>query len=721
MKRLILIVAAMLAACPAFSARHTLFEGGSSEYTIVVASDAGESERFAAEELQYWIKEISGVTLPVSGLDGGRRGRRIVVGYNKLTGRVAGRTAPTFSDDGFTYRSRGGDIFIWGGARRGTLYGVYSFLETEFGCRWYSSKVSVAPARDSWSFEKLDHHETPGIRVRNVFYKDSFDPLWSARNRSNGTMGNNGTARYGGAESFWGGHTYNHFVSPAKYFDSHPEYFSEIDGKRISERTQLCLSNPEVFDLVVEGVRKVMREDPSHLIYSVGQNDWGNPCQCEKCRALKERYGGESGILIWFVNRVADAVRDEFPDKFIGTFAYMFTRTPPTDIRPRDNVVVRLCSIEECELHGMTDPDCPENASFRRDLEGWSRIAPHLFIWDYVATFSQYLAPIPNIWTFQDRIRCFRDNNAIGIMPQGNYQSIGTAFDDLKAYVLGKLMWNPDCDVDAVIDDFLNGYFGAAGPVIREYMEFERAEMVRPGLHEGCSPMIESNKLYSLDFALRGREIFKRAYAAVAGQPDYVARVERAELALCYLHMLYDPRGGYDTGALELMNRVRRRDNVTHLSEWVGWYNDFATFDRETAISHLIDNDCRDAGDIKLEGTSVWMHFKKARVDSAEPGSPEAQLAGSKLISNYFKGLNGTVGLYLFVHDFAGGDENANYHIEGTIVPDREYTAVCDGNWITEDVSLEGFDTDSDYMIAVSDVDPSQIRFKIVRMRPTQK
>src|SRR4030042_996518 len=97
-----------------------------------------------------------------------------------------------------------------------------------------------------------------------------------------------------------------------------------------SDYTQLCLSNPDVLKIITERIRKKMRENPEYLIYDVSQNDGAEPCQCDKCQAIVKKEGSESGIMIWFVNQVAEAIEEEFPDKFIGTLAYRYQRTAPT-------------------------------------------------------------------------------------------------------------------------------------------------------------------------------------------------------------------------------------------------------------------------------------------------------------------------------------------------------------------------------------------------------
>ena len=135
----------------------------------------------------------------------------------------------------------------------------------------------------------------------------------------------------GGLECYWAVHTFYPLMPPEEFFKDHPEYYSLLDGKRTADHAQLCLSNPDVLRIITERIKQKMRELPEYLIYDVSQNDWSNPCQCPHCQAIVDREGSQSGPIIQFVNQVADNVKAEFPDKFIGTLAYSYTRKPPRD------------------------------------------------------------------------------------------------------------------------------------------------------------------------------------------------------------------------------------------------------------------------------------------------------------------------------------------------------------------------------------------------------
>ena len=556
MRRLFLAGAVVLPLLFACAPKHTLFKDGRSEYQIVLDDGASAVERYAAQELQTWIREVSGAELPIVAEP--TTGKRLILSCEDPEGR----------DDSFTYSSDGGDVRFIGKGPRGTLYAVYAFLENELGCRWYSSKVSVAPHRDAWQFGKLDCRESPGIRIRDNCVLDvRSNPVFSARTRNNfiriPSPDGEGTIP-GSAEGYWGVHALGTHVNVDKYFATHPEYFCLRDGKRYGGYGQPCLSNPDVLQITIESVRRIMREQPDYLIYSVEQNDNYLFCQCDACQALSEKYGGESGVMVWFVNQVADAVKDEFPDKFIGTFAYQYTRHAPKGIKPRDNVVIRLCSIECCLWHDYDE--CEQNLAFLEDLKEWGEIAPHLYIWDYVTDFVQYCLPVANWKTMQPHVRDFRDNHAIGILEEGDYQTVSCELRELRTWLLAKLMWNPDADVDALIRDFTDGYYGAAGRYVRDYLDLEERILRRDGIHGNCY-VHPSDSMFTEEFIREGRRLFAEAKQAVAADRELYDRVETAEMPLCFLQMAKFPLQGFQEKADELVRRVVEREGIGRMAE----------------------------------------------------------------------------------------------------------------------------------------------------------
>lgn len=541
---------------------HTLFTDGETDYSIVLGENASESEQWAAAELQHWLKEVSGADFPIHRETDKIGGPQIVVGFNKRARTILGSksSAPEDSNESFTYRNIGQDIVIWGGRQRGTMYGVMSFLEREMGVRWYTPRVTAAPKKDRYTFVLLSHGETPGIRVRNDFYFEAFEPIWAARNRINGAMSHR--EQPGGLECYWAVHTFYPLMPPAEFFEAHPEYYSLISGKRTHDHAQLCLTNPDVLRIIIDRIKKVMTEQPQYLIYDVSQNDWHGACQCDNCQAIAKREESESGPVIWFVNQVAEAIEREFPDKFIGTLAYQYTRKPCKTLRPRHNVVVRLCSIECCFAHDFLS--CPENESFVRDMKGWAAIAPHLYIWDYVVNFSHYIMPYPNFRVLQANLQFFRDHNAIGVMEQAAYQSRGGEFAELRAYVIAKLLWNPDCNVEDVINDFMYGYYGRSGQYVRKYFDLLHGRLTpETHIHLGLQP---DDKLFSDEFVREAEELFDQA-EIVADNEEVRRRVEVARLPILYLKCKRTPKQAVQDGTYARFTAITEREGITHYAE----------------------------------------------------------------------------------------------------------------------------------------------------------
>ena len=541
-----------------------LFDNGRSEYSIVLCDDASISEKTAAEELQDFLKQISGAELPLINSNELEEGRKhIYVGFNKEYAVECGVEAPDDIDEGYTYRTVGDNIWIYGGKNRGTMYGVYAFLENEFGVRWYTVDYTKIPVTKKWKVKDFCRSEQPLVRFRFDQYYNVLDEAWLARNKCNSDYWISEN-KYGGLSSYWEGHTFRIFISPDEYFSEHPEYFSMREGGVRRPDAQLCLSNPEVLQICIDKMKYTIATNPLFDIYSMSQNDNPFPCLCDKCRAIEEQYGGHSGLLLWFVNQVADAIKPIYPDKYIGTFAYMYTRKPPVGIVPRNNVVIRLCSLECCRAHPIEE--CEHNRSFMSDIENWSKIAPNIYIWDYVVNFSQYVAPFPNFNVLAENIRTFMKYNVMGIRQQANYQSVGGEFSEMKAWVISKLLWNPYQDTRKLVSQFINDYYGEAASCIQQYFDLCHSLIKDETVFD---IYIDANApLYTDEFVREAREILNKARQAVASSSeDMRLRVDMVALQIDYLRMLRTPKETLADGTNERVWAFVRKHQI-RIHEW---------------------------------------------------------------------------------------------------------------------------------------------------------
>ena len=316
--------------------------GKAASCTIVYAPDAHPCVRHAAAELRDYVQKLTGVTLAING----KAKRKILLSDKLASDQVA--------DDGFVSVTMDGGLCLCGKGPRGVLYAVYDLVERYGGVGFYTSWCEKVPRLDRFAVPaEFCRVESPAFAMREPFWYDvNVHREFAAKLRVNGYnhTTNDVPAELGGDDFRFGGglrscHTFNMLCDPKVYFDRHPEYFSLVNGKRLKDRTQLCLTNPEVLDIVTSNVLARIRKDPGAKFYGVSQNDWYNYCECENCKAIDDEEGSHAGTMVRFVNAIAERVEKEFPDVLIETLAYQYTRKPPKKT---------LCGITWCRACALS-------------------------------------------------------------------------------------------------------------------------------------------------------------------------------------------------------------------------------------------------------------------------------------------------------------------------------------------------------------------------------
>lgn len=476
-------------------------------YKIVCAES-----RAAAEELQKYLALSCGVTLPIIG-DDTAWAHEIRVGVtNRDTSAVL---YGDLKNEGFAITVKDGNLTIRGKSEKGHLNGVYDFLEHFIGWRFIAKNEEFCKDGDVALDEGLCYRFSPAFEYRQLDWLASKDAVWQRKNGEN-------------ANDFpWVGfvHTLGALAEMS------PPY------------KPLCLTDPAVLKTVIRNVRKRITDNPNAKIISVSQVDHAEPCMCERCRAIYEEEGAQSSTLIRFVNAIADDIREDYPDVAIETLAYQYSQTAPRITKPRDNVIIRLCSIECCLSHPVFDEHCERNADFIADFNAWASICNRIYIWDYVTDFPHLLAPLPNYRALCANMRFYAEHHVLGMYPEGNFQENESGeFGEMRAYLLGRLMWNPYMSEEAYYDymaDFLDGYYGKAAAVyIRQFIDFTLRETV--DRHFWC---------FEPPFGIIPREVYEAHYdeieawwdAAELAAGEKRARVQRSRLQWTYIKCCLHP------------------------------------------------------------------------------------------------------------------------------------------------------------------------------------
>ena len=380
---------------------------------------------------------------------------------------------PTLEADSFlidvTLRGEEASMTVRGGNDRGVLYGVYKFLEQYAGVRYFTPTLEKIPAGDIVLYDGNMLAYAPAFEYRHSNWYGSEDEESASWNVKNGMNGSGSiTDEMGGKWNY--GSTFVHTIGP-------------LSGTGYSNSPNPCLSDPYIFNTVLQNVRYILMDDPSINIVSISQNDNSEYCICEECSKVIKEEGSPAGPLLRFVNKIAEELEKDYPDLVIDTLAYRYTQTAPLKTVPRHNVCVRLCPINCCFTHPLTDCKLEKtnldgtqtmSASFMVDFKKWSKICDRIYIWDYTTNFRYYIPTFPNFGVLRENMRYYADHNVLGMFSQGNYQSVSGEFAELRIYLIAKLMWNPymgEEEYYAHMDEFLEAYYGAGWENIRKYID----------------------------------------------------------------------------------------------------------------------------------------------------------------------------------------------------------------------------------------------------------
>jgi hypothetical protein len=516
-----------------------LVKDGRSAYSICISEAASPSEKRGAEELQRFIQEITGASLPIITDVGKVPDSLVLVGNSRVVEKL--KLKIPFSElgpEGFALKTAGNHLVIAGGRQRGSMYGVYTLLE-KLGCRWFTRDLSRIPRKATVIVEPLDETQRPAFEYREPYFTEALDRDWAARNKMNGSFVQLDESTGGKVIYYPFVHTFYELLPPNKYFKDHPEYFALVDGKRRGENAQLCLTNPDVLRLSIETVLEWIKQHPEATIYSVSQNDSAGWCECDACRRVEQEEGGaHSGPILRFVNAVAAVVEKKYPEKLIDTLAYWYSEEAPLKVRPRPNVRIRLCPIGACEAHSYER--CKDDAYFMKNLRAWSKITNQLYIWHYVTNFSHYLMPFPDFDELAADIPMYRRNGVVGIFLEGDYAEGGGGENaELRSYVMARLLWDTSVDMNQTVDEFLAAYYGKAAQLMRAYFDLLQRQ-VRPAPEgEGRHMWIYTNPgapYLSEEFLAKARSLFRQAEAA-SDDDATLRRVRKARLSIDYVEL----------------------------------------------------------------------------------------------------------------------------------------------------------------------------------------
>ncbi|MFO1021836.1 MAG: DUF4838 domain-containing protein, partial [Planctomycetales bacterium] len=562
---------------------------------------SGETLHFAAKELVRYLKQMTQDRLEISISRNTRQkpGATVQVVGQKRNAEDFAQAPVIASGDGFdpdayAIRAADGVLRITGAGERAVLYGVYDVLE-RLGCRWFGPNLEFVPTTAKIHLESLDVREQPAFKWRGLELISGSTPGivdWMAKLRFNVAWpeayvpksdltpaedlmlaGAIPQMRERGMTIFWGGHILPSLMPVDKY-KLHPEYFALIKGQRLKpdedlqNRNQLCISNPETLRLLTENTVQFLRNHPWVDVLFLWAGDTTQWCECDKCLALLPEpnraspFGGLDRSLLYtrMVKVVSEGVHKALPERRIAFNHYYNLENLPTDKTgkvledslPPKYVLSAVDDYHQCNRHSFADATCLRGKRIEPIARMWNRYYPESVSWSYYFAWNFTLGlPISEVHKIPEDFRFLRKLGVRGMVDNVSLEPHTLHwFNNLRNfYIYGKAAWNPDLDVDAVLQDFDRHFYGPAaesmtqawsliGEATRKYgqsPEFmpENSSYAKPQAIHGRMRDIESlpgnvhgvNLEHQAEYLIPNREVYSRL-ARLTG--DALARVEAA-------------------------------------------------------------------------------------------------------------------------------------------------------------------------------------------------
>ena len=530
---------------------------------IILPEKSTTVEKNAALELQDYLMKMCAVQIPiVNETEMASDVNSVYIGCTKF----ADSHHVTYPDnkfgEGWLIKAIGGNLVLCGGKTRGVLYAVYHLLEDVFGVHWWSMWDESIPKLDK-AFVSADYADSgvPAMEYRDVF-------LWPVQPKNRFAVRNrlNGWAlpiekEFGGMEC-WGHpahvHTFDRYfpafggnpgdvktnwasaMNPEgeSYFKTHPEWYGMTPRKRRVPKI-LCMSNEGLQKAFLEKLLKSIafsyaeadaEGKPRPRYFNLSPPDMEGECQCPQC-AESIRKHGSSGHQLRFVNKMAAEVKKVYPEAIVETIIYWHYLLPPLDdTRPSEDVLIRYCNNKMDILHDIHHPN---NRQYLEGLNTWVNLCgkDNLYLWDYGVFFNAN-GIVPSMYKLSDNFRTFAQLGVKGYFLEIE-QCITNDFWDMKVWLSTKLMENPNLDLDVLMDTFLSGYYGAAGPYIRRYLDAAHIRTEENGAYysHGSTSLINADG-FSVEDILFYNQCFEEAFTAADHDPILLRRLRDARMGL---------------------------------------------------------------------------------------------------------------------------------------------------------------------------------------------
>jgi hypothetical protein len=477
----------------------TVVNNGQVSAVLVLAKEAAPEEKNAAQEIQTFIEEVSGAKLNIITTGDDMQGKKAI-----LIGSAASPSLDELIKQkgnnpySFALIVNDGKVSLRGLSPAGTRVAAYELLE-QVGVRWFmpGELGTVVPKNKNIQLVEQKTVQVPSFAARWTTSARNSKKLgeeWMQRVRMGGPnfpSSHGITIEERGSRGNEGKASQKKGTGKAakSLFEEHPEYYALVDGKR--KPSQLCISNPDVLKRAILTTKEYFQKNPDAEWIGMGPNDGRGFCECDNCKALDANdYDpiahqiSMTDRYVWFFNKVLDGIKDEYPTKKIGFYAYAAYMRPPVKVKPDSKIVPATAVIGLCRLHGMGDSICPEKSYEKQLTTDWGKVVPEVYNRGYWYNLSDPGLPFFMISRVKNEIPI---GKKLGIHGWRVETSDNLAAELPSVYIAAKLMWDDKADVNALMDDFCKKFFGPAALPMCKYIDLMDRSLANADYHTGSA------------------------------------------------------------------------------------------------------------------------------------------------------------------------------------------------------------------------------------------
>lgn len=476
MKKYLLISFFVLVCATKISAA-ALFQNGKTDWKIYLAGNVGEVEKYAASELQQALKKISGADIQITNQVDSEEKNLVIIGSLENSQHIRDKAVSlSLSQDiveQLAVYNLDNNLYLAGNQPRAALYAVYYFLQKELGVRWFwpGDDGEFIAKRDSYTPTNLTYNYKPAFRFREMtpcgMHYHVPTEIWLARNFMNGGSRTPAVREKAGFYSLDG----QHWVAlNKKDFEKYPEYFSLINNQRVPEGSAGCWSNPGFTKIMVDKHIKVINDRKLEIVNTFPA-DITQRCECEECTVNPD----PSSRWFNYYTKLIKEIKKTCPTTMFAGIAYQEYRSVPTE-NVEGLEYVEYCQYNRCYVHKFDDPTCVLNKKSLEELERWQEKAP-MGIYGYefdVFKPSMYL-PFWNM--LAEEMKVFKEKKLVRMKTELSVrhskdlerEEIPQQKMRLANYLYAQLCWNPDADVDILLQDWCNVVYGPGADAMLQY------------------------------------------------------------------------------------------------------------------------------------------------------------------------------------------------------------------------------------------------------------